>query len=324
MWASLAVHSVRGTLDAAATSRYRSGRLDLTQLKYFQAIAQSGSMSAAARVLRVSQPSLTVAVQNLETELKTTLFLRDRRGVTLTESGRTLLDHAAIVFETLRSAEQQISGVEGEEVGRFVVGCHESLGAYFLPGFMAEYLRRSPRVEIALWNGSSTGVRDAVVQRDVHFGLVVNPTPHPDLVHLDLFPDAVDFFVAASEPLVESLAEARARIAAGPLIYAGRVTQMQELVAQLAGEDYLPARQLVCGDLELVKSLALAGIGVALLPRRVAAYGQVGRLRRLHAELPSVADKIVLVYRADMHKTRAAVSLKEALVRCGRGLGGSE
>jgi DNA-binding transcriptional LysR family regulator len=108
--------------------------LDLTQLRYFQAIAQSGSMSAAARVLRVSQPSLTVAVQNLESELKTTLLLRDRRGVTLTDSGRTLLDHATIVFDTLRSAEQLISGVEGEDVGRFVVGCHESLGAYFLPG----------------------------------------------------------------------------------------------------------------------------------------------------------------------------------------------
>ncbi len=297
--------------------------MDLTQLKYFQAIAQSGSMSAAARVLRVSQPSLTVAVQNLETELKTTLFLRDRRGVTLTDSGRTLLEHASVVFETLRNAEELISGVEGQEVGRFVVGCHESLGAYFLPGFMANYLKRSPRVEVALWNGSSMGVRDAVVQRDVHFGLVVNPTPHPDLVLVELFPDAVDFFVAAAEPEPASLAEARARVAAGPLIYAGRVTQMQELVAQLAGEDHLPARQLVCGDLELVKSLALAGIGVALLPRRVAAYGQEGKLRRLHAELPSVPDTITLVYRADMHKTRAAMSLKDALVRHGREIAGS-
>lgn len=294
--------------------------MDLTQLRYFQAIAQSGSMSAAARVLRVSQPSLTVAVQNLETELKTTLFLRDRRGVTLTESGQTLLEHTAIVFDTLRSAEERILGVEGAEVGRFVVGCHESLGAYFLPGFMTDYLKRSPRVELSLWNGTSVAVRDAVVQRDVHFGLVVNPTPHPDLVLLELFPDAVDFFVASSEPPITSLDDARLRIAAGPLVYAGRVAQMREMVAKLAGEDHLPERQLVCGDLELVKSLALAGIGVALLPRRVASYGQAGKLRRLHRDLPSVPDTITLLYRADMHKTRAAVSLKEALVRHGRWL----
>ncbi len=294
--------------------------MDLTQLRYFQAIAQSGSMSAAARVLRVSQPSLTVAVQNLESEFKTTLFLRDRRGVTLTDSGRTLLDHATIVFDTLRSAEQLISGVEGEDLGRFVVGCHESLGAYFLPGFMVEFLQRSPKVDVALWNGSSALVREAVIQRDVHFGLAVNPAPHPDLVMVELFPDAVAFFVAAAEPPLADLSEARARLVAGPLIYAGRVAQMQELVTQLAGADNLPARQLVCGDLELVKSLALAGLGVALLPRRVAAYGQAGKLRPLHPELPSVADTITLLYRADMHRTRAALTLKDALVRHGKTL----
>ena len=294
--------------------------MDLTQLRYFQAIAQSGSMSAAARVLRVSQPSLTVAVQNLESELKTTLLLRDRRGVTLTDSGRTLLDHATIVFDTLRSAEQLISGVEGEDVGRFVVGCHESLGAYFLPAFMVDFLQRSPKVDVALWNGSSASVREAVIQRDVHFGLAVNPAPHPDLVMVELFPDAVAFFVAATEPPLPTLEEAHARLTAGPLIYAGRVAQMQELVTQLAGADNLPARQLVCGDLELVKSLALAGLGVALLPRRVAAYGQAGKLRLLHPELPSVADTITLLYRADMHRTRAALTLKDALVRHGKAL----
>jgi DNA-binding transcriptional LysR family regulator len=77
---------------------------------------------------------------------------------------------------------------------------------------------------------------------------------------------------------------------------------------------------LSCGDLELVKSLALAGIGVALLPRRVAAYAQEGRLVRLHPELPVIPDVISLVYRADMHRTRAAMRLKDALVAYGKRL----
>src|SRR5687768_320291 len=116
--------------------------MDLTQLRYFRAIAQASNISAAARTLSVSQPSLTVALQKLEAELKTTLFLRDRQGVTLTESGRTLLDHTVNVFDTLRAAEQKILGIEEEEVGSFVIGCHESLGAYFLPAFMSGFLKR--------------------------------------------------------------------------------------------------------------------------------------------------------------------------------------
>lgn len=291
--------------------------MDVTQLRYFQAIAQQGSISAAARVLRVSQPSLTVAVQNLEQELKTTLLLRDRRGVTLTETGRLLLDTAVEVFGRLAEVEAQILGLEGGDQGRFVLGCHESLGSYFLPQLMAEVLSHHPGIELVLWNGSSADVREAVLNRAVHFGVVVNPAPHPDLVLLELFRDAVDIFVAASEPSSSSLEEARARLAKGPLIFAGRVAQMQSLVERLERDEALPARLLECGDLELVKSLALAGVGVALLPRRVAAYGQEGRLRRLHPELPHVDDTIHLVFRGDLHRTRAALKVKDLILEHG-------
>ena len=291
--------------------------MDVTQLRYFQAIAQGGSISAAARVLRVSQPSLTVAVQNLEQELKTTRLLRDRRGVTLTETGRLLLDTAAEVFGRLAEVEAQILGLEGGDQGRFVLGCHESLGSYFLPQLMAEVLSHTPGIELVLWNGSSADVREAVLSRAVHFGVVVNPVPHPDLVLIELFQDAVDIFVAASEPSLSSLEEARARLAKGPLIFAGRVAQMQSLVERLERDEALPARLLECGDLELVKSLALAGVGVALLPRRVAAYGQEGRLRRLHPELPHVDDTIHLVFRGDLHRTRAALKVKDLILEHG-------
>ena len=291
--------------------------MDLTQLRYFQAIAEHGSISAAARVLRVSQPSLTVAVQNLEEELKTTLLLRDRRGVTLTETGRLLLDTAGEISARLAEVEAKILGLEGDDRGRFVLGCHESLGAYFLPKLMADVLSNTPGIELVLWNGSSADVREAVLSRAVHFGVVVNPVPHPDLVLIELFQDAVDVFVAAAEPAAGSLEEARARLAKGPLIFAGRVAQMQSLVERLERDEALPARLLECADLELVKSLALAGVSVALLPRRVAAYGQEGRLRRLHPELPHVDDAIHLVFRGDLHRTRAALKVKDLILEHG-------
>lgn len=294
--------------------------MDLSQLRYFHAIAQCGSMTAAARQLHVSQPSLTVAIQNLEQELKTTLFLRDRRGVSLTETGRSLLEHTTEVFRILESAEQQILGLEQEVLGRFVIGCHESLGAYFLPAFMTRFLESAPKIELAIWNGASAAVRDAVLSREVHFGLVVNPISHPDLVLIELFKDAVDLFVSSSEPETPSFEDARERLFAGPLIYAGRVAQSQELIARLAALELVAPRQLSCGDLELVKSLALAGLGVALLPRRVAAYWQEGKLRRLHPSLPFVPDTIHLLFRADQHKTRGFVKVKEALIAYGREL----
>src|ERR1700677_4501972 len=146
--------------------------MDLAQLRYFQGIAQHGSFTAAARVLKVSQPTLTVAVKHLEEELRTTLFHRSREGVKLTRTGQELLDHARQVFALLDRAEERIVGLESEEVGRFVIGCHESLGAYFLPSFMRAFIDACPRIELSLWNGTSAAVTEAVADRQVDFGLV--------------------------------------------------------------------------------------------------------------------------------------------------------
>lgn len=282
-------------------------------------------MTAAARELKVSQPTLTVAVRQLEEKYGTKLVLRGRSGVTLTRTGEELLSHAEEIFSLLSRAEQRISGLETDEVGSFTVGCHESLGAYFLPAFMLDFMRSSPGVEIKLWNGSSASVLDATVARQVDFGLVVNPRPHPELVIVELFKDAVDFFIAANAPFREGQAEpgdsfeaAAAVLRAGPLVFAGRISQCSDLIDRLAAERLLPTRLLSCGDLEMVKSMALAGVGAALLPRRVAAYGQEGKLRRLHPALPNFPDIICLVFRADFHRTRAATRLKDALVSHGR------
>jgi DNA-binding transcriptional LysR family regulator len=149
----------------------------------------------------------------------------------------------------------------------------------------------------------------------------VNPIPHPELVLVDLFKDAVEIVVSVDRaPASDDIADAIEVLQAGQLIYAGRVTQCQELVSALAAKKLLPARSLTCGDLELVKSLTVSGVGIGLLPWRVAAYGQEGKIRRLHPSLPRVSDTISLAYRADLHRTRAAMRLKDALVAHGKKL----
>jgi DNA-binding transcriptional LysR family regulator len=302
--------------------------LDLTQLRYFLEIKARGSITAAAKSLRVSQPTLTLAIQRLEKELETTLLLRGRSGVTLTATGRSLAHDAEEVIALLARAEARISGLEDREVGRFVIGCHEPLGAYFLPTFLRTLYDDHPGIEPSLWNAPSAAVRDAVIAREVDFGLVVNPAPHPDLVLLELFRDAVDFFAVPSDARSKrgrafaenSIDQALERVRRGPLIHAERVAESQELLRALERRGVVPERVLSCGDFELVKALTMAGVGVGVLPRRVAAYGHAAKILRLHAEMPSFADKIFLTYRADMHKTRASTKLKEALVEHGRQL----
>jgi DNA-binding transcriptional LysR family regulator len=293
----------------------------LDHLRYFQTVARCGSLSAAARVLQVSQPGLTAVIKQLEESFGTKLLVRLRTGVSLTSTGEELLRFANESLARLEQVEHQIKGLESDEVGSFVIGCHESLGAYFLPQWMTRFLESNPRIQLSLSNAPSRAVLNATVERAVHFGLVVNPEQHPDLVQMKLFRDAVDLFVLADgAPEAGDLEAAKERLRRGPLVFAGRVVQSQQIIERLAAMDLLPPRLLTCGDLELVKSFALAGLGIAVLPRRVARYCQERRLRRLHPALPFIPDEIHLVFRGDAHRTRAFVITKDAIVAHGRAL----
>jgi DNA-binding transcriptional LysR family regulator len=294
--------------------------LDLNDLRYFLEVRAKGSLTKAARSLGVSQPSLTAAMQRLERHFGTTLLLRDHTGVETTVTGKALAKDAEEVFGILRRAEQRVSGLEADESGRFSIGCHESLAAYFLPEFLRGFFESHPTIELSVTNDASSSVRDCVIERAVDFGIVVNPRPHADLVLVELFEDAVDFFVRphGGKSPARTLDDAHARIAAGPLVHAARVTESQALLRRLEQEGCVADRLLACGDFEVVKSIVRAGVGVGVLPRRVAGYGHVGELVRLHPRLPFFADKVFLVYRSDLHRTKAAMTLKDALTAHGR------
>jgi DNA-binding transcriptional LysR family regulator len=297
--------------------------MDLRQLRYFQAVAAAGRIGEAARQLGVSQPALSMALGKLEREVGALLLDRDHRGVQLTPAGRELLGAVEQAVSVLEDGRQRIAGLADQPIGRLVIGCPPALGSYFLPGLVGPLLAAYPRVELALWTGSSQKVEAAVLDREVQLGVVTHPVAHPDLVLVELFGDEVrvvgDLAALGVEP-PPSLSAAGRIVRAHPLLYAPHVAQALEIVTQLDSRGYGPARRVEVGDVRLVKDLARAGLGLAILPARVADHGGGPPLAPLHPRLPWVADTIRLVYRGDTQRTRAAALIKDALVAHGRAI----
>lgn len=282
--------------------------MDVASLRYFRQIARVGSMTGAARDLGLTQPSLSSSMRRLEEDLGATLFLRHRGGVTLTEAGAELLRHSDDIVAALERASLAVHGLERELFGSFVLGCTDSLGGYFLPRLLPDLLQGAPKLDVSLRNATSSAIQTAVHERQVQFGLVVNPTPHPDLVMVPIFRDAIDFFVPTGTAAI-SLEQAHERIRQNPLILASRAPH-----CGMASK-----RVLDCGNFELVANLTLAGLGVGVLPRRIAMHGRTS-LERLHGALPSIIDDVFLVFRSDLAKTRAANFIKDTVIRCAREL----
>lgn len=290
-----------------------------TPLRYFERVAELGSITAAARELGVSQPSLSVAIRKLEESLGVSLLHRSRQGVSLTRAGEILLEHSRHAGRTLTAAKDEMRALATEPRGHFTVGAHESLAAYLLPGFMARFLHRFPQIELALWNGNSREVERAVIERRIDLGIVVNPERHPDCVIHALFDDRVGFVVSAS--LLRKARTGVELLRRMPLIHVPALKQTQYLLGALAAGGIVPPSQLSCSSMELVKSLVLDGVGVGILPYRVASHGvHAGRLARLEGALPVFDDVITLVRRYDMPMTAGARALLDALREHGDGM----
>jgi DNA-binding transcriptional LysR family regulator len=292
--------------------------LDHTLL-YFVEVAERGSFSAAARALRISQPSLSVAVRKLEDEVGAQLLHRDARGVSPTAAGELLLARAREATQALRAARAEIDALGDEPRGAFVLGVHESLGTYLLPGFMARFLERHPHVELSLLNDNSREVERAVLERRADVGLVVNPGNHPDTVVIELFSDIVTFVGATR--VTKRYRNAKDALARLPIFQVPAIRQTGALLARLDEEGIAAPRRVDCSSMELVKSLVLDGAGIGILPYRVATHGVAkGRLATLGRSLPVYEDRITMVRRADAPITRGMRALLDALTEHGRAM----
>ncbi len=274
-------------------------------------VVEHGSLSAAAKAMGLTQPTLSVAMRKLEEKLSAQLLHRTARGVRPTRAGELLVARAREARAALRAAHDEIGALANEPRGSFRIGCHESLGTYFLPGFMARFLERFPAIQLSLFNANSREVEDAIVERRVDVGLVVNPSNHPDTIVRPLFDDAVAF-VAVGKLLGRGpSSEARSvhTLKSTLVLMVPALRQSQELLAQLDHR----VRTLECESMALVKSLVLDATGVGILPYRVATHGVPKKRLQVLEGLPRYRDHIALVRRADVPVTRGLRVLIDAL-----------
>ena len=96
--------------------------MELRQLRYFLGVSQAGSLMKASHILHIAQPALSLHMAALEAELGTVLFMRSSRGMSLTESGRTLVEYARVVMADVERAKSAVQNVTTELSGEVVIG----------------------------------------------------------------------------------------------------------------------------------------------------------------------------------------------------------
>ncbi|MBO6719753.1 MAG: LysR family transcriptional regulator [Rhizobiaceae bacterium] len=165
--------------------------MELRQLKYFAAIARSGSFKKASIELRIAQPALSRQISMLEYELGVKLFNRLARGSALTQEGRLLLERAEEILRMTEDVRQELINCGAQVAGTVSVGLMPSLAEWVGPELFARTRRLLPEVQLKFSEGLSPRLRVRLTERDVDIAVLA----------LDADPSYLALGVAFSEPI---------------------------------------------------------------------------------------------------------------------------
>jgi DNA-binding transcriptional LysR family regulator len=252
--------------------------VDLRQLRYFNALAETLNFHRAAERLHISQPPLTVAIRKLEEELGVALFERDPRGVRLTTAGLAAVTparEALAAAEKVREAVRQ--GAAGLR-GRLSIGFIGSAIGELMPRIVSPFRHAYPEVELALEEMNSVEIVRAIAGRRLDIGLVRLPVMDSAPVAIDVIEtDELVAVLPASDVLARRKTLDLGALADRSFIIYSPVSVLHatiRLACHRAGFTPRVAQEAV--QVQTILSLVEAGLGVALIPGRSARFAGEG------------------------------------------------
>lgn len=243
--------------------------LTLRQFRYYIAVAESGSVAAASRMLAIAQSALTKSMQELEAELGSRLFERSSRGVTLTPAGHRFLASARKVLATVADATRlHAAGHEPVLDGTLAIGVTSLVAGYYLSELFSRYRRSCPAVQVHVTEDTPRFLEHLLINGELDVAIMVaNVLSEPQALAAEILtrsPNRV--WLANNHALAGSEAPSLADIAAHDLIVL-EADRIDELMAGMWTRHQLKPRTLLrTTSLEAVRSLVGAGAGVAVLP----------------------------------------------------------
>jgi LysR family hydrogen peroxide-inducible transcriptional activator len=155
--------------------------MELHQLRYACAVAESGSFSRAAERCQVAQPSLSQQVLKLEEELGAKLFDRLGRGIRLTESGRAFLPHARTILDQVDAARASVASSNADLRGSVTLGAIPTVAPYLIPRYTAAFTKRFPDARLRIVEETTPVLIEGLRDLSIDFALLALPIRHKDL-----------------------------------------------------------------------------------------------------------------------------------------------
>lgn len=246
----------------------------LSSYRIFNAVAEAGNLSKAAKELFISQPAISKAVSKLEQSLSVKLFTRNSRGVKLTEEGALLYEYTCSAFESLRQGEESIKKIHTLGIGHIKIGVSTTLCKYLLLPYLQNFIESYPHIKISIECHSTFETLALLEDGKLDIGLIGKPSSSRSV---DFFPLKTirDTFVASPSYLA-NLKEREPGLAtdAKALLQRANLMMLDEKnITRLHLDDYFlkneihTAQTLEVNSMDLLIEFSKVGLGVGCVIR---------------------------------------------------------
>ena len=241
--------------------------MELHQLRYFSAVADTGSFSRAAEKCHVSQPSLSQQIQKLESELGGRLFDRLGRSVRLTDLGEAFLPRARSVLHELSSAKDELSERLQSEAGPVVIGAIPTVAPYWLAQRLASFSRKFPKVQLTIHEEITPILLERLRSGSVDLAVLALPIRGHEFGSQPLFTERLFAALPKAHKLARRPAVHLADLRRDPFLFLRDGHCFRDTAVAACDRARLDPRVVFeSGHLSSLLAMVGAGMGVSLVP----------------------------------------------------------
>lgn len=255
--------------------------MDLRQLEIVRAVAETGSFTAAARKLHVSQSAVSRQVLLLEEELREPLFLRLGRKVRLTDAGEALLQLSRRVLTDIRETAAAIADHQAALKGTLRLGGGMTVCLHVFPDLLREYRRKHREVEVKLTTGATPQMVERLRAGALDVALLTLPVDGADLMQVQVMREELLLATHPSHPLARQRHIAPADLDGRPCVLFERGSSTRRVIDEMfVREQIQPRIVMETENVEILKALTSSGMGMTIVPyQAIVREVRAGQLR---------------------------------------------
>lgn len=282
--------------------------MDINDLRIFQVVANHASISKAAKEMSYVQSNVTARIKLLEKELKTPLFDRHKRGVSLNSEGKRLLEYTKTILTAFDEMQRYFHSTS-QPAGIMDIGVVETVSIF--PALLSQYCSKYPDVDLSIQSGVTNHLIEKVLDGELDGAIVTGPIQHPFIEQHEVIQEEL---VLVSKSKHFSLEEITQR---PMLLYNKGCGYRQKLEGWLKDAGIIPKRIMEFGTFDMILAGVQAGIGLTILPKTAVTHLTDSSVVFCHP-VPASYRKIttVFIHRKDIYLTSTIQAFIDMIKQC--------